>query len=108
MSIGPHQAAGFSTYVGRIIREMSHNIELGMRPNLAAAFAIGQVKLAMTAKHPPKPFTPAERRQVRFIQALSIAVDYYGGELAKQQLGAEGAAAMQAEFLQLLTEFGSN
>lgn len=93
--------------VGTVV-QMRADVENGCRANLAFAFAISQLHLWMAANS-PKRFRPAgDRRRMRIIHALQIAVAHYERPEVIAVTGAEDAKAHQDELLTILRDLAGN
>ena len=95
----------FQVRARQAILEMARSIALGMRPELAASFALAELDMAKNDTLPRKARTLPERCDVRIAQALQLAIAHFQRDDVIQVMGSEGAEVMRQEFLQILFDW---
>lgn len=98
----------FEDHATNTVMHMKEDISMGCRLELATAFAVVAIRNFRLANTPGPQRSKHERLNVRLIQAVQIAIDYYGTEQAIGAIGVEEAEIMRREYLAILYQLAGN
>lgn len=108
MSTPPQLVSSLYQHALGVVEQLAHDIELGCPNRLALAHAMVSLKTWQMATHPEKFHPSGDRKHMRIVQALQIAINYYQSPAAVAVCGQDLATTYIDDFLSLIRDMSMN